>query len=220
MRAIKEGFAPAERTHVRPAGRQGEVALHPAKDVPARDGVGACDGCDSSRQGWSAPRVTLPGFWMDRHEVTNRQFKAFIDADGYQKEEYLEGAVRQGRTHAVMAGRRSRDFETPPTDLGRPAGNWASYPDGAERHACGWCELVRSGGLRERLPARISRHCTNGGESRFLSIGISDILRLSNFASHGVEPVGANRGMAGLGAYDMAGNVKEWVANPGRGEQR
>jgi dienelactone hydrolase len=41
----------------------------------------------------------------------------------------------------------------------------------------------------------------------------SDILMLSNFAAQGPEPIGANRGMAMFGAFDMAGNVKEWTTN-------
>ncbi len=28
-------------------------------------------------------RVSVPGFWMDRHEVTNRQFARFVEATGY-----------------------------------------------------------------------------------------------------------------------------------------
>jgi formylglycine-generating enzyme required for sulfatase activity len=29
-------------------------------------------------------RVTVSGFWIDRHEVTNAQFKAFVEATGYR----------------------------------------------------------------------------------------------------------------------------------------
>ena len=65
---------------------------------------------------------------MDRYEVTNRQFKAFVDAGGYQKEGVLEAAVRQGRTDAFLAGSHRSDFATPRTDLDRPAGNWARIP--------------------------------------------------------------------------------------------
>jgi serine/threonine protein kinase len=73
------------------------------------------------------PRVSLPGFWVDRYEITNRQFKAFVDAGGYQKEEYWkEPFVKDGRRS--HGGRASADFATPRTDLARPAGNWARIP--------------------------------------------------------------------------------------------
>ena len=43
--------------------------------------------------------------------------------------------------------------------------------------------------------------------------GISDILPMSNFGGKGPAQVGTRRGMARFGSYDMAGNLKEWVAN-------
>ena len=32
----------------------------------------------------SAHQVTVSGFWIDRHEVTNAQFARFVDATGYR----------------------------------------------------------------------------------------------------------------------------------------
>jgi hypothetical protein len=40
-----------------------------------------------------------PDYYIDRHEVTNAEFKAFIDAGGYEKQEYwTEPFVRDGKT--------------------------------------------------------------------------------------------------------------------------
>jgi hypothetical protein len=47
----------------------------------------------------------------------------------------------------------------------------------------------------------------------------SDILRFSNLGGVGPARVGAYTGIAGLGAYDMTGNVKEWCWNSA-GERR
>src|SRR5439155_27009877 len=33
-------------------------------------------------------RVRLPDFWMDKYEVTNREFKRFVDAGGYSHQNY------------------------------------------------------------------------------------------------------------------------------------
>ena len=45
------------------------------------------------------PPTQLPSFWIDKFEVTNRQFKTFVDGGGYQKREYWqEGFVRDGRS--------------------------------------------------------------------------------------------------------------------------
>ncbi len=42
--------------------------------------------------------VALSAFLMDRYEITNRQFKQFIDSGGYQKREYWKrDFVQSGR---------------------------------------------------------------------------------------------------------------------------
>ena len=54
-----------------------------------------------SRQGsrrWNTSPVNLPDYWIDRHEVTNRAFKQFVDAGGYRRPElWQEPFVRDGR---------------------------------------------------------------------------------------------------------------------------
>jgi hypothetical protein len=41
----------------------------------------------------------------------------------------------------------------------------------------------------------------------------SAIVPLSNFSGRGLSPVGQYHGMSAVGAYDMAGNAKEWCLN-------
>ena len=45
---------------------------------------------------------------MDRFEVTNRQFKAFVDAGGYTNRRILEGAVRRERPHDAVGDAMAR----------------------------------------------------------------------------------------------------------------
>jgi len=43
--------------------------------------------------------IQIPDYWMDRHEVTNKQFKQFVDSSGYQKPRYWKQPfVENGRT--------------------------------------------------------------------------------------------------------------------------
>ena len=44
------------------------------------------------------PEVELPDYWIDRYEVTNKDFKEFVDQGGYRKREYWkEPFVKDGR---------------------------------------------------------------------------------------------------------------------------
>ena len=43
--------------------------------------------------------VQLPDYWIDRHEVTNRAFKRFVDDGGYRRAElWREPFLKDGRT--------------------------------------------------------------------------------------------------------------------------
>ena len=57
--------------------------------------------------------VMLPDYWIDRHEVTNRAFKRFVDEGGYRRPElWREPFLKDGRTltfDAAMARVPRRD---------------------------------------------------------------------------------------------------------------
>src|SRR6267378_3806892 len=87
-----------------------------------------------------AHRVTVDGFWMDRHPVTNRQFREFVRATGHvtfaevppDPKDY-PGAL----PHMVYAG--SLVFTAPRTQVDlRNWGTWWSFLAGADwRHPYG-----------------------------------------------------------------------------------
>jgi formylglycine-generating enzyme required for sulfatase activity/dienelactone hydrolase len=210
FRAAKEGFAPAERAQVSQSRSSVAFTLHSEKDVPA--GM-VWVPPTTAALAWPllGSAVDLPGFWMDQYEVTNRQFKAFVDGGGYAKEEYWkEPFVKDGRRlswqEAVVEFRDS-------TNRPGPAG-WqlGSYPDGTDNMPVGgvsWYEAAAYAVFAAKsLP---TLHEWWGAASAINPN--SDILTLSNFTGRGPEPSGANRGMAMFGTFDMAGNVKEWATN-------
>ncbi len=47
--------------------------------------------------------VQIPDYWMDRYEVTNKQFKQFVEAGGYRKCRVLEATVCRGWPNTVLA---------------------------------------------------------------------------------------------------------------------
>src|SRR5262249_16613726 len=79
----------AGRTH--PAGERGTGDA----EIRGREfmrGASADDGFVFDKEKWAHP-VVVPSFRMARTAVTNAEFRAFVDADGYQRPEFwtMEG---------------------------------------------------------------------------------------------------------------------------------
>jgi formylglycine-generating enzyme required for sulfatase activity len=55
-------------------------------------------------------KMKLPGFWMDTYEVTNREFKKFVDGGGDQEPYQFAGVNAKGplaRTATTASGASS-----------------------------------------------------------------------------------------------------------------
>ena len=153
----------------------------------------------------------LPAFWLDKQEVTNRQFKAFVDAGGYRtRASWKEPFTKDGKTLPWEdAMSRFHDATSRP---GPATWQLETYPDGTADlpvggvswyEAAAYCESVQ-----KSLPTAYHWYQAAGAGL------FSTILQLSNFSGHGPQPVGKNAGLSQYGALDMAGNVKEWSASP------
>ena len=154
--------------------------------------------------------MTLPDFFIDELEVTNADFKQFVDAGGYDRREFWHVPfIREGGEVAWEDA--VADFSD---RTGRPGpSGWevGSYPDGMGDHPVGgvsWYEAAASARFRgKELPTLYHWYLAAApGLGQF-------ILPQSNFEQAGTAPVGSFAGLAPSGALDMAGNVREWVHN-------
>jgi serine/threonine protein kinase/formylglycine-generating enzyme required for sulfatase activity/dienelactone hydrolase len=154
--------------------------------------------------------VQIPDYWMDRYEVTNKEFKQFMDAGGYRKPEFWKQTfVENGRTltweEAMSKFRDKTGRQAPSTwELG-------NYPEGqADYPATGvsWYEAAAYAEFAGKSLPTIHQW-QNAARVRYTS----DIAPLSNFGGHGLSPIGSYQGMSPFGTYDMAGNAKEWCWN-------
>ncbi len=204
----KEGFDPLEVTSFDQ--RASTFRLAPKGTTPA--GMARVPG----GPGGEGTSFELPEFWLDVYEVTNRQYKEFVDQGGYRTPRYWQHPfVKDGRTlgfDEAMALLRDR--------TGRPGpSTWEleSYPEGqADLPVSGvsWYEAAAYAAFAgKRLPTYHEWYRA-AGQGLF-----SEILAQSNFHGRGPEKAGASQGMSLWGHYDMAGNVKEWVFNENAGEK-
>jgi cephalosporin-C deacetylase-like acetyl esterase/predicted Ser/Thr protein kinase len=154
--------------------------------------------------------VPAPSFLIDRQEVTNADFKAFVDAGGYDKREYwTEPFIQNGKriewTDAIALFRDRTGRPGPATwQGGAPAPGQESVPVGG----VSWYEAAAYAAFRgKRLPTIYHWSQAAGPQ-----LGDA-VTRTSNFAGKGALPATGYRGLGLYGTVDMAGNVKEWVWN-------
>jgi predicted Ser/Thr protein kinase/dienelactone hydrolase len=159
----------------------------------------------------SAPPVGVDSFLIDRHEVTNAEYKKFVDAGGYRKTDFWKQPfLKDGRTiswqEAVAMFHDATGRSGPATwDAG-------DFPKGQENYPVAGLSWFEAAAYAEFVGKSLptAYHWMLASESWMLA---PVIAAASNFRDGGPEPVGRVGRLSGFGTTDMAGNVKEWCWN-------
>jgi hypothetical protein len=160
----------------------------------------------------------IDDFWIDKFEVTNRQFNEFVDQGGYQKKEYWKNPfIKDGKTLTWEEAVAAFVDQT-----GRPGpSTWQAggFPKGQEEYpvsGVSWHEAAAFAEFAGKSLPTSSHWSIARGDlaALFQYAGIySMIFPLSNFQGEGTSQVGKHQGIMPYGVYDMAGNVREWCWN-------
>ena len=156
------------------------------------------------------PEVILPDYWIDRHEVTNRAFKRFVDDGGYRRAElWREPFLEDGQPltfDAAMA--HFRDATGRPGPATWEMGAYVAGQDDYPVAGVSWYEAAAyARWAGKALPTLY--HWNRAADQRLSA----DVVPASNFSGKALLPVGASGGITHGGTADMAGNVKEWCLN-------
>lgn len=160
--------------------------------------------------------INLGPFLIDRYEVTNREFKRFVDSGGYARREFWqqpfvikERTLRWGDGMALLRDKTGRPGPATWEAGDYPAGQ-AAYPV----TGVSWYEAAAYARFAgKELPTLWQWSRASGtGATSF-------IVQSSNLVGKELAPVGSFAGIGPFGTYDMAGNAREWCWNETDGQR-
>jgi eukaryotic-like serine/threonine-protein kinase len=236
----KDGYAPAERTISNLLSLTGnalvppddpsafQITLLPADEVPAA--MVLVPGGNyrlASRTRPTEQPAELSNFFIDKYEVSNREYKEFIIAGGYFKREYWQQAfVKDGKPvswdDAIREFRDRTGLPGPRTWTGQ------NFPEDKAEHPVTditWYEAAAYAAFRgKQLPTifQWEKAARNGLLTHYSGYVLpwggvefgGSVKGHANFNSSGTVPVNDFEfGMSPFGCYQMAGNVSEWCLN-------
>ena len=185
-----------------------EVELVPSGTIPAGMVRVAGGTYPVALTGFEGAPLALEPFFIDRFEVTNREFREFVEGGGYVSGEHWH----DGQGREVRPGFVDR--------TGRPGpATWelGTYPNGEDDfpiRGVSWYEAEAYCRFRGKNLPTVYHWARAAFAPWELAQPLSNaIIPASNLAGDAPAPVGRHQGMVAYGAYDMAGNVKEWTSN-------
>lgn len=152
----------------------------------------------------------IEAFLIDRYEVTNRQYKEFVDAGGYDDSSYWDSRFELDGD--VLPWSEARERFVDQSDRPGPSA-WlvGDYPSGADDlpvQGISWFEArAYARFVGKELPTYFHWH--RAAEAREAAY----VVPVSSFGGDGPRAVGVAGGMTIFGTVGMAGNVREWVSN-------
>ena len=203
LRVTHTGYVPMEVSPVAPDVR---FRLHREDETPP--GMVFVPGGNAL---FESDEANVPDFWIDRYEVTNRQYRQFMADGGYRRRELWKNPIeKDGRTLTWEEAMREL---VDATGRAGPA-HWqlGMYPEGAGDHpvqGVSWYEAAAYAEYAGKtLPTVFHWRVAAGEPSIF-----SEVVTMSNYSGKGTVAVGSLGGLGAFGTYDMAGNVGEWCIN-------
>jgi dienelactone hydrolase len=171
-------------------------------------------------KGEETPHGKLPDFFIDRCEVTNRQFKEFVAAGGYREKKFWTQKIsRDGRE---LTWEEALKGFVDQTGLPGPS-TWQAgdYPEGQADYpvsGVSWYEAAAYAEFAGKtLPTSDHWGIARGEYTTLIQVpqlgGFAVLAPFSNFRGKGPVPTGSLPGLTAYGALDMAGNVREWCWN-------
>ena len=148
-------------------------------------------------------------FFIDRYEVTNRQYKKFLDEGGYQRPEFWSALQPVPFQKAIKSFTDQTGLPGPSTWR---SGDYVSGQDAYPVSGVSWYEAAAyAKWAGKELPT--TYHWLRAYRTGPIDFMLAWILPASNLEGSGPTAVGLRNSVTRFGAFDMAGNVREWTRN-------
>jgi serine/threonine protein kinase/formylglycine-generating enzyme required for sulfatase activity len=234
-----QGYATIERTitgittpvsGLRMVSRPIEVQIKLSLNSATPPGMVFVNGGEYRLASWGRPTdrsVQLSDYFIDKYEVSNSDYKQFINAGGYRTREYWRYAIKRGGRE-IPWEKAMAEFKDRTGLPGPRAWSNQEYPEGKTDHPVAnisWYEAAAYAAYRgKEMPtifqweraARQGIGRIGGANTWTMPWGYftGELERRANFGDRGTAPVNSFPfGMSPYGAYHMAGNVAEWCRN-------
>lgn len=147
-------------------------------------------------------------FFIGQYEVTNADYKAFVDAGGYQRQRFWGPIIIAGQTIPwAQAMARFVDRTGRPGPSTWEAGDYPSGEADFPVSGVSWYEAAAFARFAGReLPTAYH------WQEALANSMFPWLLPASNFGGTGARAVTASRAFSHVGAFDLAGNAREWTA--------
>jgi dienelactone hydrolase/cbb3-type cytochrome oxidase subunit 3 len=162
----------------------------------------------------SGVRRSMEPFEIDRYEVTNREFKTFVDAGGYRNPQYWTVAFVQDGQHRSWEEAMSQ-FVDPTRRPGPATWEAGSYSPGQDDYpvsGVSWYEAAAYAAFVGKSLPTID-HWLRASNLDAVASDLRFLVGLSNLAAAHPQRVGASGAVNTVGLYDVVGNVREWAWN-------
>jgi len=156
------------------------------------------------------PQIYVGDFWMDQYEVTNAEFKIFIESGGYEKKEYWDLPFIENEDTIPFELAMERFVDK--TGWMGPAGwEFGDFPEGNDEmpvSGISWYEAAAYAKFKKKdLPTLFHWFMVSEAHAS------PEIVKMGNFDRSGPAIKGSFNSLTRYGIYDLPGNVSEWVYN-------